>query len=216
MRLYLSSFRVGDHPDRLIALLGDVGPGEIAVIANAKDSAPQDIRRAAVELEVDTLTALGFQPVEFDLRDFFDQPQDAVQSALERFPAVWVRGGNAFMLRYALARSGADTALVALLRRDAIVYAGYSAGPCVLAPSLRGLEHCDVPQHVTGTWGAQPVWEGLGILDYAFVPHVDSPGHFETEACGIVAEHYRAAGTPHRTLRDGQVLVVDGDQAQII
>jgi dipeptidase E len=216
MRLYLSSFRVGDHPDRLIALLGDAGPGEIAVIANAMDSAAEDIRQAAVEREVDALTALGLRPVELDLRDFFDQPEDAVRSALERFPAVWVRGGNAFVLRYALARSGADTALVALLRRDAMVYAGYSAGPCVLAPSLRGLEHCDLPQHVTDTWGDQPVWDGLGILDHAFVPHVDSPGHVETEACGIVAEHYRAAGTAHRTLRDGQILVVDGDEAQII
>ena len=216
MRLYLSSFRIGDCPDRLIALLGDAGPGEIAVIANAMDSAPNDVRQAGVEQEIVMLTALGFRPVELDLRDFFDQPQDAVRSALERFPAVWARGGNAFMLRYALARSGADSALVSLLQRDAIVYAGYSAGPCVLAPSLRGLEHCDFPQHVTEVWGDQPVWEGLGILNHAFVPHVDSPGHFETEACGIVAEHYRATGTPHRTLRDGQVLVVDGDEERII
>lgn len=39
MRLYLSSFRIGDHPDRLLGLLG-AEPGEIAVIANAMDSAP--------------------------------------------------------------------------------------------------------------------------------------------------------------------------------
>ncbi|MEZ0093024.1 Type 1 glutamine amidotransferase-like domain-containing protein [Streptacidiphilus sp. EB129] len=216
MRLYLSSFRIGDHPDRLIALLGDVGPGDIAVIANAMDSVPEDVRRSAVELEVDALTALGFHPRELDLRDFFDQPQAAVQAALDRFPAVWARGGNAFMLRYALARSGADEALTGLLRRDAIVYAGYSAGPCVLAPSLRGLEYCDFPEHVTETWGDEPVWDGLGILDHAFVPHIDSPGHFETEMCGVVAEHYRTDGTPHRTLRDGQALVVDGDLARII
>jgi dipeptidase E len=216
MRLYLSSFRIGDHPGRLLALLGEAGPGEVAVIANAMDSAPGDIRRAAVEREVDALTALGFQPSELDLRDFFDQPQNVVQAALARFPAVWARGGNAFVLRYALARSRADAALTELLQQDSIVYAGYSAGSCVLAPSLRGLEYCDSPQDVTEIWGDQPIWEGLGVLDHAFVPHVGSPGHVETEACGLVAEHYRADGTPHRTLRDGQVLLVDGDGTRII
>ncbi|MFC1429664.1 Type 1 glutamine amidotransferase-like domain-containing protein [Streptacidiphilus sp. N1-3] len=214
MRLYLSSFRLGDRPDQLVALLGEAGPGRIAVIANAMDSAPADVRQAGVQRETTALTALGFHPVELDLRTFFDQPKDAVRAALHDFPAVWVRGGNAFMLRYALARSGADTALVDLLRRDALVYAGYSAGPCVLAPTLRGLELVDPPQAVTETWGDQPLWDGLGVLDHVFVPHVDSPGHPETDACGSAAEHYRTAGTPHRTLRDGQALVIDGDQSQ--
>ncbi|MFI0901649.1 Type 1 glutamine amidotransferase-like domain-containing protein [Streptomyces sp. NPDC020983] len=215
MRLYLSSFRIGDHPDRLLKLLRSQ-PGRIAVVANAMDSAPDDVRRAGVERETDALAELGFDPREVDLREFFDRPSGEVEVALEGFPAVWVRGGNAFMLRYAMARSGADTALSSRLREDTIVYAGYSAGPCVLAPSLQGLELCDSPQDVTKTWGDKPVWDGLGILDHAFVPHVDSPGHHETEACGRVAEHYRANGTPHRTLSDGQVLVIDGDEAGII
>lgn len=30
-----------------------------------------------------------------------------------------------------------------LLTADTLVYAGYSAGPCVLSPSLRGLELVD-------------------------------------------------------------------------
>ncbi len=216
MRLYLSSFRLGDNPDRLVGLLGDSGPGEVAVIADAMDSAPEEIRRAAVEREIGALAELGFRPRELDLRDFFGRPAADVAAALAAFPAVWVRGGNAFMLRYAMARSGADEALVGRLRQDTIVYAGYSAGPCVLAPSLRGLELCDFPRHVQETWGDEAVWQGLGVLDHAFVPHVDSPGHFETEACGRVAERYRAEGTPHRTLRDGQVLLVDGDHAAVI
>ncbi|MGC0315218.1 Type 1 glutamine amidotransferase-like domain-containing protein [Kitasatospora acidiphila] len=215
MRLYLSSFRIGDHPDRLLGLLG-AEPGEIAVIANAMDSAPAEVRRAGVELEMSALAGLGFRPREFDLREFFDRRGGEVDSALAAFPAVWVRGGNAFVLRYAMARSGADAALTARLREDSIVYAGYSAGSCVLAPSLRGLELCDVPQNVTETWGEEPAWGGLGILDHAFVPHVDSPGHHETELCGRVAEHYRANGTPHRTLRDGQVLLIDGDKSGIL
>ncbi|MHA6764120.1 Type 1 glutamine amidotransferase-like domain-containing protein [Streptacidiphilus sp. PAMC 29251] len=223
MRMYLSSFRIGHHPDRLLALLGDApGPAEVAVIANAMDGQPQHERTAGVERECAALAALGLRPVEVDLREYFDQPSaapaaEALAAALARFPMVWVRGGNVFMLRYALARSGADAVLTDLLRRDAVVYAGYSAGPCVLAPSLRGLELCDDPRAVPDRHpGAAVVWEGLGILDHAVVPHVDSPGHPETEALGLVADGYRAAGVAHRTLRDGEVLLVDGASVQLL
>ncbi|MEV0404721.1 Type 1 glutamine amidotransferase-like domain-containing protein [Actinoallomurus sp. NPDC050550] len=215
MRMYLSSFRLGDHPERLRALLGDSGPTDIAVIANAMDAQPDNERRAGVRREIGALAALGLQPVELDLREFFDQREDDVAAALARYPSVWVRGGNVFMLRHALARSGADTALTDLLRRDAVVYAGYSAGACVLAPSLRGLEHCDDPQVVPGTYGEPVTWAGLGVLDHAIVPHVDSPDHPESEALNAVAASYRADGVPHQALRDGQVLVIDGDDAHV-
>jgi dipeptidase E len=215
MRMYLSSFRMGDHPEQLLTLLGGPGPADIAVIANAMDGQSPDERAAGVEREVDALTALGLRPAEVDLREFFDRPREAVDAALARFPAVWLRGGNVFMLRYALARSGADTVLTARLRKDTVLYAGYSAGPCVLAPSLRGLDHCDDVTVVPETYGAPAIWEGLGILDYAIVPHVDSPGHPETEALRVVAATYRADGVPHRTLRDGQALVINGEDTRI-
>jgi dipeptidase E len=215
MRMYLSSFRMGDRPDRLLVLLSGQDSAEVAVIANAMDAQPQDERMAGVEREASALTALGLQPTELDLRTFFDQPRQAVAAVLARFPLVWVRGGNAFMLRYALARSGADTALTALIRKDAVVYAGYSAGACVLAPSLRGLEHCDDPHVVPTAYGEPVIWDGLGILNYAVVPHIDSPDHPESQALGVVAANYRAGGIPHRTLRDGQALVIDGEDTHI-
>jgi dipeptidase E len=215
MRMYLSSFRVGDHPDRLLALLGDAPP-DVAVIANAMDAQTLDERLAGVEREATALSALGLKPTEIDLRDYFGRPRRDIAAALAPFPLVWLRGGSAFMLRYALARSGADRVLTARLRRDDIVYAGYSAGPCVLAPSLRGLELCDDAQQVVETYGEPPIWDGLGILDYALVPHYESPDHPETQVLGVVAATYRAANIPHRTLRDGQVLLIDGDDVQLL
>ncbi|MFE9823806.1 Type 1 glutamine amidotransferase-like domain-containing protein [Streptomyces sp. NPDC005791] len=216
MRMYLSSFRTGDHPDRLLALLHRPAHGaEAAVIANAVDALPDNERRVAVERECAALTALGLRPVEVDLRTFFDQPAGRVAAALVRFPLVWVRGGNAFVLRQALARSGADRALVDLLRRDAFVYAGYSAGACVLAPDLHGLEPCDDPEAVRTAYGDRARWDGLALLDHAVVPHIDSPGHPETEILGTVAARYRAAGVPHQTLRDGQAIVVDGPATRV-
>lgn len=211
MRLYLSSFRVGDHPERLLRLIRQ--PGRVVVVANAMDGAPPDVRGAAVELELDNLAAIGLDAAELDLRE---HDPEALDDELEDVEALWVRGGNVFTLRHAMGRSGLDRLLPGLLSDDALVYAGYSAGPCVLAPSLRGLEHCDDAGEVRRLYGAEPVFEGLGVLDFAFVPHVDSDGHPESELLGEVARRYADAGVPHRTLRDGQALVVDGEDTELV
>ena len=50
MRLYLSSFRMGDHPEHLVALAGGDSRRRV-VIANAMDDAPPQVRRAGVELD---------------------------------------------------------------------------------------------------------------------------------------------------------------------
>ncbi|GAA2169598.1 Type 1 glutamine amidotransferase-like domain-containing protein [Actinomadura napierensis] len=215
MRLFLSSFRMGDRPDRLLTLLPSPSVTAVAVIANALDAQPEEERRAGVQNEFEALSALGLRPVEVDLRRYFDRPAADVAEELAGFGLVWARGGNAFVLRYALARSGADAALTDLLGRDALVYAGYSAGGCVLAPSLRGLEACDDPHAVTRVHGDPPIWDGLGVLDHVLVPHVDSPRHPESEVLTAVAARYRDEGVPHRPLRDGQVLVVDGPESRV-
>ncbi|WP_079408550.1 Type 1 glutamine amidotransferase-like domain-containing protein [Streptomyces sp. 3211] len=213
MRLYLSSWRTGDHPDQFLALLDR--PGPVAVIANAVDALPVDERRVALEREIDALASLGLQPVELDLRDYFDQPPEQVAAALAGFPAVWVRGGNVFVLRHALARSAADRALAALLREDAIVYAGYSAGACVLAPDLHGLDRCDDPNAVTVAYDAPPRFDGLAVIDYVVVPHIDSPGHPESEILTAVARYYRVHGIAYRPLRDGQAIVIQGKAIRV-
>ncbi|MCX5144871.1 MULTISPECIES: Type 1 glutamine amidotransferase-like domain-containing protein [unclassified Streptomyces] len=215
MRMYLSSFRMGNHPDQLLALLDAPGPADIAVIANATDDQPPDRRAAGVRRETEALHSIGLRPAEIDLRAYFGRPREDVEAAFAPYPAVWVRGGNVFMLRHALARSGADAVLGARLRRDDLVYGGYSAGACVLAPSLRGLEQCDDPNAVTETYGDPVTWDGLGLLDHVVVPHIDSPGHPESEVLGRVAADYRAKGIAHRTLRDGQVLVAKDGRTRV-
>ncbi|MGI5170700.1 Type 1 glutamine amidotransferase-like domain-containing protein [Spirillospora sp. CA-253888] len=213
--MYLSSWRLGDHPERLLDLLDDPAGARAAVIANAVDALPDAERRAAVEREVHALAALGLRPVEIDLRAFFDRDPSRIAAELGGFPLLWVRGGNAFVLRHALARSGADRAIVELLREDAAVYAAYSAGACVLAPDLHGLEQCDDPRDVHTAYGAPARFDGLAVLDHVVVPHIDSPGHPESEILGAVAEQYRSQGVPHRTLRDGQAIVIDGSATSV-
>jgi dipeptidase E len=206
MRLYLSSFRIGDQSARLLELVS--ADRTAAVIANALDDQAPETRQEGVQRELDALAELGLEARELDLRDYF-AAAERVAADLVGHGLVWVRGGNVFVLRYALAASRADAALVELLRDDALVYGGYSAGPCVLGPSLRAFELVDDPGAVGAAYGSEPRWDGLDVLDYVIVPHVDSPEHPETERCNALAEHFRAEGVPHRTLRDGEVLVID-------
>jgi dipeptidase E len=54
------------------------------------------------------------------------------------------------------------------------------------------------------------------VLDEAIVPHLNSPGHPETELVQQVADLYDRTGVPYLPLRDGQALVVDGDKRQVV
>jgi dipeptidase E len=214
VRLYLSSFRMGDHPEHLVALLGRDGRRSV-VIANAMDDAPPDVRRAGVDRELAALGDLGVAAAELDLRGYFGQ-QQRLRQDLAGISLAWLRGGNAFMLRHALDRSGADEVFRELLAADAMVYAGYSAGACVLSPSLRGLELVDDAEAVRRTYGSPPLWDGLALLPEAFIPHYRSPGHPETAAIEDVVTRYRAGGVAYRTLHDGQALLVNGPDTKIV
>ena len=131
-----------------------------------------------------------------------------MRAALADAGFVWVRGGNVFVLRMAMARSSFDEAIRAALADDALVYAGFSAGPCVLAPSLRGLELCDPVADAQRLYG-QVRYDGLGVLDRPVVPHLESVGHPESNLLGRVARRYVAAGRPFHPLRDGEVLIIE-------
>jgi dipeptidase E len=203
VRLYLSSFRIGDHPDRLLALAG--AGRRLALVANALDTTVSEVRHHGVKQDRSDLETLGFDVTEADLRD-----PEAVQ-ILRAADVVWVRGGNVFVLRRALADSGADSVLVELITSDSVVYAGYSAGACVLAPSLDGLEVVD---DVTAV--AEPIRLGLAVLDRPVVPHVDSPGHPETRDCDSVSAEYTRRGLQHWALRDGEVLLIRDQSTEVL
>ena len=226
MRLYLSSFRLGDHPEQIVALAGDAripwrtrlaspAPGlAAAVIGNALDGEPGEIRRVMVGTDLRDLARLGFEARELDLRDYFGADR-RLRAELAGTALVWLRGGNTFMLRYALRHSGAGSVLRDLLGADTLTYGGYSAGSCVLAPSLRGLELADDADAVRRVYGTEPVWDGLGLIGEAIVPH------FESEFLGgdtgrLLVQRYRDEGVPYRTLRDGQVLIVNGATTTIV
>lgn len=213
MRLYLSSFRLGTNPTALLDLLQ--GETRAALIANADDDKEPVDRASSLKRELDDLLSLGLDPFELDLRDYFDRPVTDLAGRMSEAALIWIRGGNTFVLRRALRQSGAEILIRELLRDDAVVYGGYSAGGVVLTPSLRGCELVDDPLAVPERYSVDVIWEGLGILDVAFVPHYRSD-HPESQATDRVIEFLVRDHRPFIALRDGEALVVDGPNRLVV
>ena len=86
--MYLSSFRLGDHPERLVAMIQP--PRRVALIANACDVYPEQGRSEGVGREIAALAGLGLDPTELDLRVYLDDPPRLARD-LAGYQAVWVR-----------------------------------------------------------------------------------------------------------------------------
>lgn len=204
MRLYLSSFQIGNAAAELISLAPN---GHVALIMNALDNFPT--QRATWRADqIKSLGSLGFNSQEVDLRDFFGSSASIVQE-LSKFDLVWVCGGNAFLLRRAMKLSGFDLALKSLLSLDAIAYAGFSAGTVITAPSLRGLEAVDDPDDVPSGYTSEVFWDGLDILPHSFAVHYQSD-HSEAPRVESVIDFYIREGIPYQILRDGEAYLVNG------
>jgi dipeptidase E len=214
MQLYLASYRTGDSFGELLRM---AGPGaRVGVISNAVDFIPQADRDAyarKVHDPVAELRAEGLDAYDLDLRAYFRRPE-ALLAELELTRMVWAVGGNAFLLRRAMRQSGFDAIAPGLIWAERLVYGGWSAGSCVAAPSLRGLELMDDPHVVAEGYDAEPVWEGLGLIDAAIVPHYRS-AHPEAEAAEACVAWMVANRVPHRTLRDGDVLIQRGETLEL-
>ncbi|MBB5914855.1 dipeptidase E [Nocardia transvalensis] len=212
MRLFLSSYRFGAHYDRLAALID--APGRVAVIPNACDAWPA-AWQGAVTSDVVPLRRLGFRPDVVDLREYIGRAAE-LERTLRGYPLLWVRGGNTFVLRAQFARSAADLVISQLLTEDALAYAGYSAGACLLTPDLHGLEEADDPAEVRTACGIEPRWDGLGLVDHRIVPHVNSPDTDPTGSSNRLVERYRTERVAHWALTDHDAVVVDGPRVEVL
>ncbi len=206
MRLYLSSFHLGNNSEKFVSMVGR--NKRAALILNARDYFLPSDRESGRIQQAEKLKEIGITATELDLRNFFGK-QDELKNELEQFDAVWIPGGNSFMLRHAMCKSGFDEIIKSLLQEDKIVYAGYSAGIVVLCNTLRGIEIVDDVKYVKEIYNTEPVWEGLGILPYSIAPHYNSK-HPETELIDKVVEYFIAENIPYKTLKDGDAIIING------
>jgi dipeptidase E len=205
MRLYLSSFKIGNRPDALLELLGE--GRRAALITNAVDFLEGEARAKTTAEELKRLEGIGLEPEELDLREYFGKPED-LRKKMEEYDLLWARGGNCFVLRRAFKQSGADEVIPALLQQDKLVYGGYSAGIDMVGLGLRGAELVDDPEIVPEGYDKEVIWDGLGLLPYTFAPHYKSD-HPESADIDKSIEYMIDHHIPFIALHDGDALVLD-------
>lgn len=212
MRLYLSSYGLGDHPEKLLELLD--GETRTAVVSNAADFHTAPERAERVERNKAMFEPLGIKTDELDLRDYFDD-HEALKKLLKSYDMIWLRGGNTFILQRAITASGFDKAIKPMLLNNEIVYGGYSAGACVAARSLKGLDLVDDPTEVPSGYEPKVPWHGMSLVDYSIAPHYQSD-HHESADIDRVVTYFLHHSMSYKPLRDGEVIVVDGEKEYLL
>ena len=212
MRLYLSSYGLGNYQKELIKLMGS--KKKIAIISNAGDAYGNKKERAeSVKRQMVILSNIGLIPKEIDLRKYFGKEKE-LENKLKNFDAVWIKGGNTFVLMRAMKLSGFDKIIKKMLKKDEIVYGGYSAGWCVLASNFHGLEIVDNPKEVPVGYPKKVEWRGLGLINYCACPHYNSD-HPESVDVSKEVKFYKDNKIPYKVLRDGEIIVVNGNKEKI-
>lgn len=206
MKLYLSSYKFGDNPQQLADLYSE--NKKVAVVVNAWDVYPEGERRqSGIQNEIEGLIQIGLQPELIDLRNYFGK-QEELKDKLSEFGGLWVTGGNTFVLRRAFNASGMDLWLQKHRGDNNFVYGGYSAGICVLTKDLKNIEIMDEPHNIPDGYQPEVIWEGVGLVDFAIVPHFQSK-HPETEAATRLNDFLISNEIESRPLKDGQVIIME-------
>jgi len=204
MKFYLSSYKIGNKAAELKNLISS--NGKLGFIPNALDHVDPEARQESNKPRLQELAELGINVELLDLKDYFGKKEE-LEKKIASLDVVWVRGGNTFVLRQAMKLSGFDEIIKNLNRVD-FLYGGYSAGICVLAPSLRSLEIVDDPLINPYKGLTETIWEGLGILDYLIIPHYKSD-HPEAMKVDETVEYCKKNNIAFKTLKDGEVIIIE-------
>jgi dipeptidase E len=149
------------------------------------------------------LEEVGFDVDIISLKDYFGN-SEKLNSDFSKYNAFFAIGGNSFALRKAMQLSGFDLFIKNNLDNDNFLYAGYSAGICVLAPNMKGLDLVDEPVNPYNS--EDVIYEGLGILEYVPVPHYKSD-HPESHLVDKVVDFMYENDILFQTLCDGDVFI---------
>lgn len=205
MKLYLSSYELGNQANKLASL---TQYKKIGYIPNARDFTGADPERRVKrnQKDMNSLRELGLETKMLDLCDYFGK-QNLLKNKVKELGAVFISGGNVFVLRQAMRLSGLDEILKEFKDDKDFLYAGYSAAGCVLAPSLKGMDLVD-PLDTPYSEQKEIIFEGLGLVDFRFMPHFQSD-HPESADVEKEIEYCKQNNILYRTVRDGEVIIIN-------
>ena len=203
MKLYLSSYKLGNNIEELKRWIEENG-NKIVLIPNSRDVFEDSERlRNGINKDIEMLKDIGFDVEVISLKKYFGNPK-LLEEDFSKYNAFFAIGGNTFALRKAMQLSGFDKYLKKQIDNPNFLYAGYSAGICVLSPSLVGLNLVDEPLNPHNQ--EDVIYEGIGLLDYVPVPHYKSD-HPESHLVDEVVKYMIDNNIKYQPLRDGEVII---------
>ncbi|MFD2757218.1 Type 1 glutamine amidotransferase-like domain-containing protein [Gulosibacter faecalis] len=202
MKLLLLSMQAGALPGFLHTHVGRLSEARIGFVHDAIGRVPEHVsmpdwiyeERQRIVEQVGTVDDLFLA----------EMKADEVTAALDRIDALYVRGGNTFLLRDAMRISGADKLIVERVKAG-LPYIGLSAGSVVAGPSLEPIVPMDDPDEAPNL----PSYRGLGLIDSVIVPHAD--GQLPPYPPEIIEQIVATYGDRYQLqlLEDDQAFVVD-------
>ena len=190
MRLFLASNGLGNYSEKLSELVGE--NHKVLVISNARDHRETEDRKTIVEHDLKLIKDCGLEPLELDLRNYINKPAE-LRAYIDSYApgCIFVMGGNYYSLATVFRMSGMDKILSHDLAEDKYVYAGYSAGVMVTAPDLMkyfnsyGSRSGNRIEETRAVYG-EVYTDGLGLLDYYVLPHIDEEKYRESYEKAVV------------------------------
>lgn len=145
---------------------------------------------------------------EVDIVDISALRKEQWLPRLKQAKVLFFSGGNTFHLMHWMNKSGLAELLPELLQTR--VYAGISAGSCVTGPTIY-----NSVQNLTGEKYELEIKNGLAMVDFHFIPHLNSPyfDQIRKEKLEIAAQDLPE---PVYALDDNSALVVTDNNVEVI
>lgn len=150
---------------------------------------------------------LGFKEV--DIVDISAFSQDIWEPRLQNADVIMVGGGNTSYLMGQIKKSGLVKVLPDLLKSR--VYVGISAGSMVVAPKLKEKEMQRLYEEPIVDDDTN---EGLGLVDFLVVPHMDSP--YFPRAAELIDEVAKGIDIPLYAIDDQTAVKVVDEKIEVV
>lgn len=143
-----------------------------------------------------------------DIVDISAVPEKIWKPRLQEANVLFFGGGNTFHLMHWVKKSGLEKLLPKLLKTR--VYAGISAGSCIAGHTIY-----NSVQNLFGEKYNLKIEKGLGLVDFQFIPHLNSPYFTKIKEKNLEIAS-KDLSEPVYALDDNSALLVDGKRLKVV
>lgn len=206
MKLLLTSAGLANQTIRnaIEELLGKPASGaKLAFIPTAANVEAGD-KTWMIE-DLNNFKKVGF---EVDIVDISAVTKNVWLPRLQEAEVLFLGGGNTFHLMHWVEKSGLQAELPSLLNNR--IYAGISAGSCIAGPTI-----FNSVQNLFGESYDIEIKEGLGLVNFQFIPHLNS-NYFEKIRIEYIEKAAKDLVEPVYALDDNSALKIIDNNIEVV